>query len=727
MDRRQFINAAIVLAVCPLEWPTGLAAESREAQSQPASAAFAGLQGPQGEEHFPITVQLSPVPNGLAWKNVAEPEAKNALRAAIDQIMAHGFTGLEYPFHLSPELDKYVLEYAHSRSMFLTYNQTFAKGGVENFGRNVPPPISVYAAGYEAAIKRNLAPVLAEAAQLPGLYNMFCYQDEPFHASPRCFDFSEDARLEFRKRFGYEIPTDIEAARKSPKQWLDLINFQSDTFPAGWRQVYKLVKASRPDLKVILTHDSHSAMGGGVDSNSKLAVDDIFHWGADFADTFVFDIYPYMMFDYRYGELGKLRKPRLSQLQFAFAQLRNLTSTYGKSMGFWFGTYNRRWFKDFMGPERKLEAWAETEVCYTAVAQGADFLISGYNIPEDSAHWDVLGRGLEVLQQAGPALLDCAKVKAKACFLFPRTQYIQLQQEYWNVAIAYDLFRQAFGELDCLHEEQVNDANLEGYEVLVLFDVQLLPEAVAQHIADFADAGGTVIADCVPTLDAFRKPIDAMSALFGVEDAQADRVQRSGVWVPSLPHPHWFVPPAPANDEDVVVGEIISGLALGENYEFHAISPRPCRVTTGEVLLPGTQTAPALVHRQTGKGQAFLFGFCMTDTYFEIWKTGDAASRTALVRLFRAIMHHAGAAPNIFSSNPEIEAGLRANHSSAYIFVINHEAEDPKTHVEIAEPPFPVKKIFNLTENREVEFQKSGNGIMFDIEAPRERPQLLRL
>src|SRR5690348_1766297 len=146
-------------------------------------------------------------------------------------------------------------------------------------------------------------------------------------------------------------------------------------------------------------------MGAGVGSNSKVGVDDVFHWVADFADTFVFDIYPYMMFDYRYGEMGKLRKPRMSQLHFAFEQLRNLTYTYGKDMVFWFGTYNRRWFKKFMGPELKAEGWAETEVCYTAVGQGADFLISGYNIPEDKAHWDTLGRGLEVIQKAGPALL----------------------------------------------------------------------------------------------------------------------------------------------------------------------------------------------------------------------------------------------------------------------------------------------------------------------------------
>ena len=723
MDRRQFLNAAaLILAVSPLEWATAL-----DAQARPSSTKFGGLPGPSGREFFPVTVQLSPVPSGGTWTGVPEQQATAALRATLDQILAHGATGLEYPLHLSPELEQYVLDYARSRSMFFTFNYTFAKGGVENFDRNLPPPISVYAPGYIDAVKKDLAPVLAEAARLPNLYNLFCYQDEPFHAGPQSFDFSEDSRREFQKRFGYEIPTNFEVARKLPKQWLDLINFQSDEFPAGWRQVYKLVKESLPDVKVVLTHDSHSAMGAGVGSNSKIAVDDIFHWGADFADTFVFDIYPYMMFDYRYGEMGKLRKLRMSQLHFAFEQLRNLTYTYGKNMGFWFGTYNRSWFKKFMGPELKAETWAEAEVCYTAVGQGADFLISGYKIPEDHAHWDTLGRGLEVLQKAGPALLQCPKVKAKACFLFPRTQYVQLQQEYWNVAVAYDLFRQAFGELDCLHEEQVKDASLNNYEVLVLFDIQLLPQEIAQRIAEFVSAGGIVIADCVPSLDAYKKPMQIMAELFGVADAQTSRVKRSGVWVASLTDPHWFVHPEPGDAEDAVIGEIIFGSALGEDYEFRAVSPRACRVTTGEVLLPGGKGAPALVHRESGKGRAFLFGFCMQDTYFSTWQTGDKASRAALMRLLRAITKSAGVAPNIFSSNPEIEACLRSNQQDAYVLVINHEAETFQTSVRITEPAFGVKKIFNLATNRKLEFQKIGNAIEFDIEVPRDRPQLLHL
>ncbi|HET8637892.1 MAG TPA: hypothetical protein VFL96_13675, partial [Acidobacteriaceae bacterium] len=101
--------------------------------------------------------------------------------------------------------------------------------------------------------------------------------------------------------------------------------------------------------------------------------------------------------------------------------------------------------------------------------------------------------------------------------------------------------------------------------------------------------------------------------------------------------------------------------------------------------------------------------------------------RAALVRLIRAVTKRAAVAPNIFSSNPVIEACLRANEQDAYVLVINHEAEQPRTSVRIENPKFGVKEIFNLTENRKQDFQKTGEAIAFDIEAPRERPQLLHL
>lgn len=724
MDRRRFVQLAAAFSA--------VASRTAMGEEKLEKNAWAAPTGPKGRMCFPVTIQLASVPNVSNWIGVEESLAKSALRATIDQMLAHGFTGLEYPFHLTAVLDRYVLMYARSRGMYITYNHTFEKGnntfgGVEIFGRNEPPPISVYSTEYVSTVKTNLEAVLAKAYQLEGLYNLFCFQDEPFHAGLESFDRSEVAQREFQKRYGYSMPTDIEAARSSPKQWLDLINFQSGTFPDGWRQVYRLVKEALPNVKLVLTHDSHSTMGAGINSDATVAVDDIFHWGADFADMFVFDIYPYMMFDYRYGELGRYPVPRMSQMHYAFMQLRNLTRTYDKQMGFWFGTYNKRWFKNYMGPQLQAESWAETEMCYTAIAQGADFLISGYEAPEDVQHWNVLGSGLELLQRSAPDLLGCPKVKASACFIFPRTQYVQLQEEYWNVAVAYELFLRAFGELDCLHEDQVMDADLNGYKLVVLFDVKLLPAAVSLRITEFVEGGGTIIADCVPQLDELRRPTTVMNDLFGVRDAQANRIQQSGVWQPSLTNPHWMKIPASDGEKQNAMGEILKGQVFDEAVEFPVLSPRACQVTTGEVLLEGNKGSPGLVRKQTEKGQTFLLGFCMQDTVFESWRTGDKAGRSSLERLLWKLADSSGVRSHVFSSNPEIEAALRAGVDRVWLFAINHEAQNENTEVHIVDKGSAVSSIFNETEQRDVKFRREGCEIILAVTAPRERPQLIRL
>lgn len=645
----------------------------------------------------------------------------------VEEIIEHGFTGLEFPLHVPRAESAEVLKYAQSRGMYVTYDSTFQRGGVENFGRNAPPPISVFSPEYAVAVRKNVDAAFDEVKGMPDVYNVFCYHDEPFHAGPKSFDYGEDVKRAFKKRYGYDLPPDVESARRNPKVWLDVINFRSDEFPVGWRQAYRIIKEVDSRARVILTHDSHSTFGGGVRSNSKIAVDDVFHWGADFADTFVFDIYPYMMFDFRYGEYGKLRKPRLSQMHYAFGQMRNLTYTYGKGLGFWFGTFNRKWFARFMGPKLKAQYWAERETTFTAVAQGANFLISGYNIPQDRRHWESLGEGLRLLQKAAPGLQKTQKKRAKACFLFPRTQYIQLQQEYWNVGLSYELFLRAFGELDVVHEEQVKDDYLDQYRILALFDVQLLPDEVARRVESFVRRGGVVIADCVPNLDAYRKPSKTMEDLFGVRDVVTRRVKRSGVWVPALAKPHWFIPPEPGDEDPVVERGRVKGAALNRSFDFGIVSPRDCRVVSSEVLLKTASGHPAVVSRRVGKGQVFLLGFCTQDSYFQTWKDNDPESRNQLRDLMHRLTETAGVRAHVYSSNPGIEAALRANDKDGYLIVINHEAESPNTNVRLVGLDFVVGEIIDLADDAHVKFMQSGSEVLLNLKVVQQKPRLLRV
>ena len=557
---------------------------------------------------------------------------------------------------------------------------------------------------------------------------MFTFQDEPFHAGAKSFGVGEFEKQEFMRRYGYDLPDDPQSVRNNPQRWLDVINFHSDNYPHGWRQTYKAIKAVNPNFTTVFTHDSHNTFGGGCGSHSELAIDDIFHWGGDFSDMFVFDIYPYMSLDYRFGRPAQLVKPRMSQMHYSFAQMRNLTRAYGKELGFWVGAYNPAWFKSVMGPERCSAFWMERETSTTAVAAGADFLLTGYKLPVDAAHWESFGQGLRLIQKAGGRLLAAPRIKAKACMVFPRTQYIQLQQEYFNVALSYELFLRGFGELDILHEEQIVDDTLDGYDIVVLFDVKLLPKQVAERIASFAAKGGTVIADCVPVMDELCRPMDTMEKLFGVKDAQSARITRTGQWVPRVAGPpYWFSRPADAPDETPVDLDSVSGTALGRDFNFKTVSTRSCTPSGCEVLLKTAAGKPALLKRKVDKGQAFLLGFCTQDTYFQMWEDEDAAARAELRGLISTITASCGVRAHVCSSNPEIEAAVRTNAREGFLFIINHETDLPAATIRIADLPFSIAKIVDMADAKPVEFSEKGGGVEITAVVPLGETRLLHL
>jgi len=674
---------------------------------------------------FPVAVQFSAVPSGHGWKGDV-PLTVNLEKKTIDNIINHGFTVLSIGNWTSkdqtPE-DRSLLSYAQSKGMKVNY----ITGGLEIFKRDRAPSISVYSPFYAKEVKRRVDSALNPLAGIKRIFSVFPYQDEPFHAGPESFDYSLYARSEFAKRFGYSMPDSLTAVKDDPKKWLDFLNFQSGTFADGWLQEYKIIKEYNPKVKVVLTHDSHSAFGGGVNSDSKIAMDDVFHWGGNFADIFIYDIYPYTMFDYRYGEPGKIPKPRISQMHYTISQLRNLTTTFHKELAFWVGTYNAAWFRRFMGPERQSQYWAERELAYTAIAQGANFLITGIKIPSDSLHWDDFGKSLNVIQKAGPGLLIAPKVKAKACFLFPRTQYLQLQEEYFNVGLTFELFQRAFGEMDIIHEDQVNNDSLNGYKVLVLADEKLLPKNVAEHISAFVKNGGIVISDCVPQMDAYKKPMDIMSKLFGVGHSGTDRIERYGQWVPFTTLPPKMGHAPEVERKETAKTDTLVGRAFGKKFNFQIISPRPSDVINADVLLKTKSGSPSVMFNQFGKGKSYLLGFCIQDSYFGTWKYDDISGRQQLRTLLTDIFNNAGIFSHIYSSNPDIEASLRATSKEGYLFIISHENSNPQTKVTIRDLKFPVRRIVDIETGKAINFERKEKSIELRINAPLGTTRLLRI
>lgn len=671
--------------------------------------------------HAPAGVPPEPFPFSLQYSEIADDREFDP--ATLDDLSAHGVTNVWIRDCRSDRSRAIVQRFQHAG-----FKIDFMTHGLELLGRDEVPRMSVYDPAYETEVRRSVRRGLAPLHELGAPDYVFPYIDEPFHRKP-FLDFSPATQAEFRRRYGYAMPADFEEACRDPRTQLDFLNFQSCIFRDGWLETSRIVREAYPHVKIAMTHDSHNVYGGGPGSNSGMAMDDVFYWGGGYADLFVYDIYPYLTFDYRYGETGVYRRPRMSQLHYTMAQLRNMTSEYGKKMGFWVGTCNKAWFVRFRGRERAAQFWSEREVLYTAVAGGADYIISpsdymGHNLPVDAAHWAEYGEGMRILQKEGARIVRTPKVKANACFLFPRTQYLLLQEEYYNVGLSYELFLRAFGELDILHEEQVTDDALRGYEALVLCDVKLLPEKVAGHIARFVENGGVVVADCVPQMDGRRQPSRTMSDLFGVAEASTERIRRAGQWVPfvNLASKFSFLPASGQTDSESVFDAVTAG-----EQTARIVSPRSAKPAGAEVLACTDGGIPARMTRCAGKGRTVLFGFCLQDTYFHACKTEDDATLRMLYDWVGDAFAASGVRPHVRSSNPGIEAALRASDTRGYLFAINHEEPDAHCTVTLGQLSGRIEALTDVETGRAVPYERYGDGIRLTADVPFGKTKLIRI
>ncbi len=678
------------------------------------------------EGSFPVSVQFSRVPSGEGWSLQNQPLTDQLIERTIENMILHGVTNLSAGEFSGDGSNAKIMEYAQSLGMKVDYTTN----GVQLFKRHDPPTPSVYSPDYMKKVRERIGPVLGNSRKIENLCTLYPFMDEPFHDDTTSFAYDKYSADQFRKKYGYAMPRSYAEAQADPRKHLDLVNFQTYLFSDAWRQIYAEVKKTDPRPMLVMTHDSHNTMGGGVGSDSKYGFDDVFHWGGDFADMFVWDIYPYTMFDYRYGEHSQCPKPRMSQMHYTMAQMRNLTTTYGKKLGFWFGTYNEGWFRRYMNADMRDQYWGEREMIYTAVAGGCDFLMSGIYIPEEASHWEDMGKGLNIIHKEGSGILAAPKAKAKACFLFPRSQYVQLNEEYFNVAMTFELCMRAFGEVDIIHEEQITDASISGYKILVLADVKMLPAKVAADIEKFVQNGGIVIADCVPQMDELKKADGRMKKLFGVEQSTSLRAEQKGTWNPfsMLPAKWAFMPEGYVAPKVEKVFDKIDAQAYGQPVAFRVVSPRDCKPSNGATALMMSSGKPALVTKQTGKGKTYLFGFCLQDTYFQTWKDDDTTSREGLCSLVHNVFADTGIRPAAHSSNPDVEATVRIGKDVAYVFIINHEAPDAITDVTLSGLGFEVGNIVDVgfagkpSNVYNINFKSTGGDATFTILAREGTP-----
>jgi hypothetical protein len=222
--------------------------------------------------------------------------------------------------------------------------------------------------------------------------------------------------------------------------------------------------------------------------------------------------------------------------------------------------------------------------------------------------------------------------------------------------------------------------------------------------------------------------MDTMEKLFGVKDAQTGRIRRTGHWVPRVTGgPYWAYRPSDAPDESVFATDSLCGEALGQALDLTLVSPRPCSLTTGTAIISTGSGNPGLVHRKVGQGHAFLLGFCLQDTYFKTWQDENTQARSQLRGLLHALTQMADVRSHVHSSNPDLEASIRTSAKEGFLFVINHESEEPNTSVTLADLEFETAGIVDLADGRPVPFTRESGTVRLSVSAPLGETRLLHL
>jgi hypothetical protein len=172
---------------------------------------------------------------------------------------------------------------------------------------------------------------------------------------------------------------------------------------------------------------------------------------------------------------------------------------------------------------------------------------------------------------------------------------------------------------------------------------------------------------------------------------------------------------------------VAAGQAFGRPCEFKVASPRACALADGKVSLRLKSGQPALISHRTGHGRAYLLGFCLQESYFQTYRDADLPARTQLSRLISDLFHDAQVRPHIRSSNPDIEAAVRADSTQGYVFLINHEATDPHVNVQLADLGFRVRHIVDIESAEPARLRSTPHGIEFDATLPFGSTRLFRL
>ncbi|MEM3027461.1 MAG: glutamine amidotransferase [Candidatus Bathyarchaeia archaeon] len=594
---------------------------------------------------------------------------KGMIEEWIEDTIAHGFNTVafggdaigDYDWEKEYDWDRlqnFAEAYAQERGLAVAINYSL----LIDCHRDRPPAVCLNNPGFEKAEKDLLLRQLNVAAKIPRLYAVETV-DEPL-VSPNSVCYCQYCKEEFRRKYGLEMPIMSRIRDYDVETRLKLYEWLSYYWAKGFRTMYELKRQA--GFKFNLAHTFCQLSFGSF--CPEYYYRDSFSW-APYCDILDFDVYPYMYPMWRGSE-----RLRFHALHYHLSGHRVLTRFYGKPLGFFVETTERN-YPMYIPPVK-----ASSEVAYTAIAHGANYLKTFINVPftgppsnngPSKARWDQFGEELRKINMISPLFTKTEKARARFAMLFafsdwllnhyhmpgiergwpkhmedrPLNRVFPFEYTPWNV---YEACFRAFGELEVLHEKLVDEGELRNYKALVLPRMKFIPDSVAEAIKRIVLEGGILIFDSIPPFNEKGEERASLTELVGGE-----------------------------------VVELKEGLEIRKGIY--------------------------------GKGRTLFFNFDFDDVYSSAVERGDEDLMRHLERTIRDFLFREGMRPNVYSTNPEVEAGLWEGRNTLILVLVNHSNKRERPSLTIYKPAFLPNYAYDIANLEEISFRVEDGDIKLEL------------
>lgn len=528
---------------------------------------------------------------------------------------------------------------------------------------------------YGQALESILRRKFDAAASLPRMTSLEIL-DEPHLYRPNVCH-CEYCEAEFRRRYGYPMPTWDEAIAARDHRTRNYFEFIIDYATEAFRKGYQIWKSFGPGPKL---HHVLCGVGSGHHSADCSASEDL-PWSPH-ADFIEFDCYNYMYPHWRASQVI-----RWNEFHYLFGHFRFLGLRNKQRVGFFIQVTDR---------DVPVAPWdpirAPSETLYAAIGQGAKTFhlmakspfTNSQNCREEK--FNAFAEDIKKVQRAAPLLDRAERPRSHLAMTFPFHDrlyrfpekrlpdgfiglgYYGREQRPFDTTWPYhmapinvaELLSRAFGEVDVIDQRSFHEGALEDYPAFMLNTTDYITEEDAEAVRQYVERGGVLLCDHVPSHNTNGKPLHTLQALF-----------------------------------------------QGPSEHFY----RHVTVTRGTY----------------GEGRTLLFSDDINELYTSSIEKNQPQLRYLLKTTIREFLHSAGIRPHVFSANYEVEVGVLLTDDTVVLVAVNHADGRQQSRLTLFEPPLPVAAAFDLVSMRRFPFRQSDRGIELDVDLDEREGILLGL